>query len=87
MKIATARGIVLLIFSRHVCSINHLNRPQTVVSLSEMIQDKRQVGEALSLATYQRDLELHHKRSVVESSILCPLSHEVQAPAKSIVDK
>ena len=54
-----------------------LCRPQTVVSLADMIQDRKQIGEALSHATYLQELELHHKRSVIEKSILCPLSHEV----------
>ena len=74
-------------FGRTIGSINYRSRPQTVVSLTEMIQDKRQVGEALSLATYQQDLELHHKRFVVESSILCPLSHEVQSHVIRVLDR
>jgi hypothetical protein len=43
-----------------------------------MIQDKQLVSDALHEAIYQQDLELHNKRSVVQSSIRCPLSHEVQ---------
>jgi hypothetical protein len=50
-----------------------------VVSLIDMIQDKQMVSDALHDAIYQQDLELHHKRSVVQSSIRCPLSHEVQS--------
>lgn len=55
-----------------------LSRPQTVVSLTGMLQDRKQIEEALSDATYMQELELHHKRSVIERSILCPLSHEVR---------
>ena len=53
-------------------------RPQTVVSLIDMIHDKQLTSDALHEAIYQQELELHHKRSVVQSSIRCPLSHEVQ---------
>jgi hypothetical protein len=55
-----------------------LCRPLTVLSLTEMIQEKSLMREAISDEIYHQELELDHKKSVIDKSIRCPISNEVR---------